>query len=114
LADTTGISDAGSIGLLFKTLIPAFPDITIAAHLHAEPAGVEAKVAAAYAAGCRNFDTAIKGYGGCPMASDILTGNIATETVFNWAQEHAVPTGLNEDALQQAQFIADRIFNRYH
>jgi hydroxymethylglutaryl-CoA lyase len=74
---------------------------------------VSKKAEAAYNAGCFRFDTAIKGFGGCPMASDTLTGNMATEELVNWANNRSIETGLNTDALLEAEQIASEIFNRY-
>ena len=113
LADTTGISNPESISSLFKTILPALNKATLSAHLHTLPGDVGKKAAAAYDAGCFRFDTALKGYGGCPMASDSLTGNMATEELLTWANTQAIETGLNMDALLEAELIANKIFNLY-
>lgn len=113
LADTTGISNADSISNLFKTILPTLKGAALSAHLHTLPGDVSNKAEAAYNAGCFRFDTAIKGFGGCPMASDTLTGNMATEELVNWANDRSVSTGLNTDALSEAEQIASQIFNHY-
>ena len=69
---------------------------------------------AAYSSGVRRFDGAIKGFGGCPMATDVLTGNLATETLIAHCVEHQVNTGIDMDAIQYAQEKAASIFNFYH
>ncbi|MGZ4000199.1 MAG: hydroxymethylglutaryl-CoA lyase, partial [Mucilaginibacter sp.] len=79
LADTIGISEPVQIGKLYKSLSDQFPEILFGVHLHSTPAAWREKVEAAFLSGCQRFDTALKGYGGCPMAKDELTGNIATE-----------------------------------
>jgi hydroxymethylglutaryl-CoA lyase len=87
-------------------------DVRIGAHLHSRQETAKEKIEAAYASGCRNFDSAILGFGGCPMAKDDLTGNIATEIVL----DELAPKGLtyNHEAFQKAMAISSRIFNKYH
>jgi len=82
LADTVGVADADSVGRLVSTIIAAQKNVEIGVHLHAQPAEATAKVLAAYHAGCRRFDMAIRGLGGCPFAQDALLGNIATEVAL--------------------------------
>src|SRR5690606_28752152 len=72
IADTTGLSDAETIQRLFPLLGEAFPDLSLGVHLHSDPAGSYSKSEAAYQAGCRKFDSALRGFGGCPMARDEL------------------------------------------
>ena len=110
LSDTIGASTAATIAPLFSELIPAFPTIEFGAHLHTTPESWREKVAAAYEAGCRRFDGAIGGIGGCPMAADKLTGNMATENLVAFAAEHGEVTGLNMAALSQAQVAASEVF----
>ncbi|RYY09513.1 MAG: hydroxymethylglutaryl-CoA lyase, partial [Cytophagaceae bacterium] len=81
LSDTVGTATPALITPLFKELIPAFPQVAFGAHLHTTPATWQANVQAAYEAGCRRFDSALGGIGGCPMAADTLTGNLATENL---------------------------------
>lgn len=81
LSDTIGVSNPENISYLFSNLIPEYPEISFGAHLHTQPHNWKEKVKAAYDNGCRRFDGAIKGYGGCPMAKDDLTGNMPTENM---------------------------------
>ncbi len=81
LSDTIGVSTPALITPLFEELIPAFPQLEFGAHLHTTPGTWLEKVQAAYQAGCRRFDGALGGIGGCPMATDVLTGNMATENL---------------------------------
>ena len=110
LSDTIGASTAATIAPLFSALIPAFPAIEFGAHLHTTPTTWREKVAAAYEAGCRRFDGAIGGIGGCPMAADELTGNMATENLLSYLAEKDVATGLNMAEFAQAQQQADEVF----
>ncbi len=82
LSDTVGVSNPESISYLFQNLIPAYPKLEIGAHLHTQPHNWEEKIHAAYTNGCTRFDSAMKGFGGCPMAKDDLTGNMATENLL--------------------------------
>lgn len=84
LSDTVGVGSPASISYLFSNLIPRYPQLRIGAHLHTTPERWEEKVAAAAAAGCTRFDGAIRGYGGCPMARDELTGNMPTERLLDY------------------------------
>lgn len=114
LADTTGVSDVDGISSLFSTIIPELPECRIIAHLHAKPQDVEKKFMAAYDAGCRNFDSAISGFGGCPMAADDLTGNMATEVIYNLSKAAGINTGLKEEEFILSRRLADEIFLSYH
>ncbi|HNE29905.1 MAG TPA: hydroxymethylglutaryl-CoA lyase, partial [Saprospiraceae bacterium] len=90
LSDTIGCSNPENIAYLFGNLIPAFPDVEFGAHLHTQPHNWREKIEAAWQSGCRRFDGAMRGYGGCPMAKDDLTGNMATENlVFFLDEMHA-------------------------
>ena len=113
LADTTGISNTESISNLFQTILPTLNGATLSAHLHTLSGDVGKKAEAAFNAGCFRFDTALKGFGGCPMASDSLTGNMATEELLAWANAHDIETGLNMDALLEAEKIANELFTHY-
>ena len=110
LADTVGVSNAESIDYLFQNTIPLFPHIEFGAHLHARPGDIRAKVKAAWEAGCRRFDGAIRGFGGCPMAEDELVGNMATEQMLVFFDEINVETGLYQPAFQQAFTMAASVF----
>ena len=110
LSDTIGASTAATIAPLFDELIPAFPHIEFGAHLHTTPIIWHEKVAAAYQAGCRRFDGAIGGIGGCPMATDKLTGNMPTENLVAYFDESGVDLGLDMEAFQLAQLAAGKVF----
>jgi hydroxymethylglutaryl-CoA lyase len=106
LSDTIGVSNPTTISYLFSKLIPEFPGIEIGAHLHTTPETWEEKVHAAYTSGCRRFDSAIKGYGGCPMAADQLTGNMPTEKLISYFKNKSIATDLNETAFADAMQLA--------
>lgn len=110
LSDTIGVSNKENINYLFSNLIPAFKDVEFGAHLHTTPDTWQEKVEAAYNAGCRRFDGAIKGFGGCPMASDKLTGNIPTENMINYFEERKIATGLDLNAFSESLKLATQTF----
>ncbi|HJW27897.1 MAG TPA: hydroxymethylglutaryl-CoA lyase [Saprospiraceae bacterium] len=110
LSDTIGVSNPENITYLFSNLIPPYPDVEFGAHLHTQPHNWREKVAAAYASGCRRFDSAMKGYGGCPMAKDELTGNMPTENMLSYFDELKVSTGLNQDRFLDAMAIVPEVF----
>ncbi len=110
LSDTIGVSNPQNISYLFSKLIPEFPGVEIGAHLHTTPDTWEEKVHAAYTSGCRRFDSAIKGYGGCPMATDKLTGNMPTENVLAYLNKHKIQSGIDEAAFAEASRIAGITF----
>lgn len=110
LADTTGVSNPENITYLFSKLVPEFPAIEIGAHLHTTPDTWEEKVHAAYTNGCRRFDSAIKGFGGCPMAADKLTGNMPTEQLLSYLNKNNIATGIDEKAFADSFFIAGNTF----
>lgn len=114
LSDTIGIANPHSISYLFKHLIPTFPTIEFGAHLHTTPNTWQEKIDAAYQNGCRRFDGALKGFGGCPMASDKLTGNMPTENMFIRFNELKEQTNINEDAFFKAMLSADKVFANAH
>ncbi|MFN9518918.1 MAG: hydroxymethylglutaryl-CoA lyase [Bacteroidota bacterium] len=113
LSDTIGVANPESITYLFSSLIPHFPEIEFGAHLHTTPDSWRPKVDAAYKSGCRRFDGALKGFGGCPMAADKLTGNMPTEKMISYFSA-LNESNLNADALQKAMLLADEIFSAYH
>jgi hydroxymethylglutaryl-CoA lyase len=110
LSDTIGIADPATISMLFKELVPALPGVEFGAHLHTTPAQYKDKVAAAFGSGCKRFDGAIKGFGGCPMATDELTGNMPTELMLKYFAEKGVNTGLDGLAFDRAMHVASEIF----
>nr|MBP6574990.1 hydroxymethylglutaryl-CoA lyase [Flavobacteriales bacterium] len=106
LADTVGVAKSEDISAMFNALIPAMPDVEFGAHLHARLDNWKVKTDAAWMAGCRRFDGALKGYGGCPMAEDDLVGNLSTELFVADLESRGTVTGLDhvqlERCLQQA------------
>jgi len=102
LSDTIGTSNPESISHLFGKLIPAFPQVEFGAHLHTHSHNWREKVESAYQAGCRRFDGAIKGYGGCPMAADDLIGNMPTEKLLSYFTELKLDHGVNPLAFESA------------
>ena len=110
LSDTIGIANPESISYIFKNLIPKYNDVAFGAHLHTQPHNWEEKVTAAYNYGCRRFDSAIRGYGGCPMAKDSLTGNMPTENLVSFCMENSVPNRINIHEFFNAMVIANEIF----
>lgn len=107
LSDTIGIADTQSISYLFGKLIPAFPQTEFGAHLHTLKTNWKEKVDAAYSSGCVRFDGAFKGYGGCPMAADELTGNMPMEFLLDYFKN---PIHITEDLLQEIFSVADEVF----
>lgn len=110
LSDTIGVSNHENITTLFQGLIPELPKVEFGAHLHSTPEAVYEKVNAAYQAGCRRFDGAIKGFGGCPMAADDLTGNMPTEGMVAYFDEKNIETNLNKKQFLEAQARALQVF----
>ena len=110
LSDTIGVATPDSIHYLFSNLIPPYPDVTFGAHLHTQPHNWEEKIEAAYRGGCRRFDAAIKGYGGCPMAKDDLTGNMPTENLIYYMDKIGADTGVNKEAFLHSMVIAGEVF----
>lgn len=113
LADTIGCSTPENITGLFSSIIPEFKGIEIGAHLHSTKDKAQEKIDAAYKSGCQRFDIAIHGFGGCPMAKDDLTGNLATEDLEYYFKKNQIPLQLNEEELNLAYTSSWDIFNRY-
>ena len=114
LSDTIGSSTPEVIEYLFSQLIPKYPEIEFGAHLHTTPSKWHEKVAAAYEAGCRRFDGAIQGFGGCPMAKDELTGNMPTEKMLSYFTTQKANTGVNAMVFEAAYNKATELFSVYH
>jgi hydroxymethylglutaryl-CoA lyase len=110
LSDTVGIATGETISYLFSNLVPMYPSIEFGAHLHTTPNSWFEKVDAAYKAGCMRFDGAIKGYGGCPMAKDELTGNMPTEKLLSYFTQQKVNSNLNPLAFESAYNKALHVF----
>ena len=113
LSDTIGSSKPESISYLFSNLIPKFPHIEFGAHLHTHPNSWYEKLNAAYKAGCYRFDGAIQGFGGCPMASDSLTGNMPTEKIISYLNSEKIKTNLNVLAFESAHNEASKLFSKF-
>jgi hydroxymethylglutaryl-CoA lyase len=111
LSDTVGSSTPKIIDYLFSNLIPLYPTIEFGAHLHTTPTTWFEKVDAAYKAGCNRFDGAIRGYGGCPMAKDTLTGNMPTEKLISYFNQQKANTNIKAMRFESAYNEALRVFN---
>ncbi len=110
LSDTVGVAEPEGIRDLFLASSQRFPDLELGAHFHSLPQKRIEKLDAAYEAGCRRFDVALMGIGGCPMANDDLVGNMDTESLVQWADTRQIPLNLDREALARARQIAARVF----
>ncbi len=111
LADTVGLAKPKDISYMFNAVIPAFPEINFGAHLHSKSDNWYDKVAASYIAGCRNFDAAMKGFGGCPMSEDELIGNLATENLMSFLYEKDISSNVNLEHFNIALSKANLVFS---
>ncbi|HRG00587.1 MAG TPA: hydroxymethylglutaryl-CoA lyase [Bacteroidia bacterium] len=114
LSDTIGVSNRENISYLFSNIIPEFKNVEIGAHLHSTKEKAQEKIDAAYKSGCQRFDVAIHGFGGCPMAKDDLTGNLATEDLEQYFNINKIDLNLNTDLLYKAYTGSWDVFNKYH
>ena len=114
LSDTIGSSTPEVISYLFSNLIPKYPAIEFGAHLHTTADKWHEKVNAAYSAGCRRFDGAIQGFGGCPMAKDDLTGNMPTEKMLSYFTQQKAITNTSPMSFESAYNVASQLFGTYH
>jgi len=114
LSDTIGAATPSVLNEVFELVSEKLPTIEIGVHLHTVPSNASQLIQSAMRAGCQHFDSAMMGIGGCPMATNVLTGNLATETLIAHCVEHQVNTGIDMDAMQYAQEKAASIFNFYH
>lgn len=103
LSDTVGVAKTEDIQSLFSTVIPQWPDLEFGAHFHTRPLDWREKIETAYLAGCRRFDGALLGYGGCPMAQDDLVGNMPTEQLVDFSIEKKELTSLELEAFDEAK-----------
>ncbi len=110
LSDTIGVSNPQTIKYLFSNLIPAYPHIEFGAHLHTQPHNWKEKIEAGYESGCRRYDGAIRGFGGCPMAKDDLTGNMATENMTHFFNAIGEDLGLNQNAFSESLMMTNSVF----
>jgi hydroxymethylglutaryl-CoA lyase len=111
LADTVGLAEPEQVATLTGTLINALPEVRIGVHLHAKEENRMAKLEAAFQAGCRRFDGALKGIGGCPMAGDKLVGNMDTEFIIQFLEAQGLETGIHKTALQKAALLSREVFS---
>ncbi|HVZ25158.1 MAG TPA: hypothetical protein VG842_03845 [Sediminibacterium sp.] len=111
LADTVGLAKPGDIRTALQALIPSYPEMTIGVHLHAAPDQWQDKLRAAFQAGCRRFDGAIGGIGGCPMAQDALVGNLDTLHLLDFLGAEGSTPGIDTRALAVCRQLAMEIFH---
>lgn len=109
LSDTVGVAKPEDIRQAFSHLNASFSEVVFGAHLHTLYNDWRSRVEAAYAGGCRRFDGAIQGLGGCPMAKDDLVGNMPTEKLISFAEEQKLEHGLNMLAFESSYNIASQI-----
>jgi hydroxymethylglutaryl-CoA lyase len=114
LSDTVGSSTPEVIQYLFSNLIPKYPKIEFGAHLHTTPNKWFEKIDAAYNAGCRRFDGAMQGFGGCPMARDVLTGNMPTEKMVTYFNSKKENTNISAMSFESAYNEASKLFGAFH
>ena len=110
LSDTVGVARPADITAMFSALIPALPHVEFGAHLHCTEENWKAKTQAAWDGGCRRFDGAIKGYGGCPMAEDELVGNLRSELFLHDLETRGISTGLDLEQLDRCVGMAGNVF----
>lgn len=110
LADTVGVAKAEEVEELFASVSGSFPGVEVGVHLHARPDTAREKIEAAWRGGCRRFDGALRGFGGCPMAGDALVGNIPTEVIVDFLNTSGVSLDIDQTLLGQAMALADEIF----
>lgn len=110
LADTVGLATPEQVFFITDHLIKEFPGYEIGVHLHSKPDNWKVKIDAALKAGCKRFDGALKGIGGCPMADDVLVGNMNSELLIDYFQQLNLLPELNYDALEESISIANEIF----
>ena len=110
ISDTIGSAKKEDITFLFNTLIPELPKIEFGAHMHVRPDNAREIIDIAYTAGCRRFDSAIRGFGGCPMAKDDLTGNMPTEIILDYFTINNINTSIDNSLFEKALQVSTTIF----
>lgn len=110
LSDTVGVAVPTLISKIFQQIIPAYPQIEFGAHLHSTPDQASLKIEAAYDAGCRRFDGALKGFGGCPMADNDLVGNMPTEVILDFLQSKNEVLNYSRDHFKEALSFVNEVF----
>jgi hydroxymethylglutaryl-CoA lyase len=113
LADTVGTAPAAYVGALYNAVKDCVAGVDLGVHLHSRPEGAAEKILAAYDAGCRRFDGALTGLGGCPFAGDTLVGNIPTETILSALTARGAETGIRAEALESAIAMTHEIRAKY-
>jgi hydroxymethylglutaryl-CoA lyase len=111
LSDTIGVATPELITELFEAQIQAFPQIEFGAHLHSRAESISVKMLAGLKGGCKRFDGALKGFGGCPMAKDELVGNMATEVMIETLEKEGYSLGLNKSELAESMKLTQFVFN---
>lgn len=110
-ADTIGSAETSLIAELYKVNAEAYPNMEFGMHLHTRPQELRLKIKAALNAGCKRFDGALKGFGGCPMAKDELVGNVATENLIRILEEEGYETHLDKNEFSEAMKLAQVVFS---
>ena len=113
LADTVGSASSELVGRLYRAVKKVAADIELGMHLHSRPENAAEKVMAAYQEGCRRFDSALTGLGGCPFAGDHLVGNISTEAVVAALRKQGADVGINESAVAEACDLTQKLRLKY-
>lgn len=113
MSDTIGIANPDTISYVFRNLVPEYPEIEFGAHFHTKPDAWREKIHAAFENGCKRFDGAIRGFGGCPMAEDTLTGNMPTENIVAYFDEINVETGIKKEAFFDAMHASTEVFGSH-
>ena len=113
LSDTVGQAVPEDISYVYSKIIPAYPSVEFGAHFHTHPNNGYEKLSAAYDAGCQRFDGAIHGFGGCPMASDALLGNMPTEKLLTFFSEEGINTGIHPTRFESAMNQGKKLFTKY-
>ena len=114
LSDTIGTSNSESIKSIFNTVLKNHSDIEFGAHLHSDPNSWHNKIHSAFEAGCRRFDGAINGFGGCPMASNHLVGNLPTEKIMSYLNAREISHNINPLLFESCYNKSLEVFNKFH
>jgi hydroxymethylglutaryl-CoA lyase len=110
LSDTVGVAKPDDITSILNAVIPSFKSIEFGVHLHCSPENWKSKVNAAWESGCRRFDSAIKGFGGCPMAEDVLVGNLSTENLLSYLKEKNIDLTIDQPSFYHSYQISSSVF----
>ena len=113
LADTVGLTPANHVGALYHAVKDCVAGVELGVHLHSRAENTAEKVLAAYDAGCRRFDGALTGLGGCPFAGDELVGNIGTEEIISALASRGVDSGIHAENLKAAIAMSNQIRGKY-